>query len=165
MARAGELGVDQALSFLREVDEINLRRRARVVDLAREVLDGSLAGRRVAILGAAFKPNTDDIRDSPALDVASRVQRSGAAVTLYDPQAMDNARRDYPTLAYANSAVEAAQDADIVLVLTEWSEFRQMHPDELADVVRQKHIVDGRNALDRELWRGNGWTYRALGRV
>jgi UDPglucose 6-dehydrogenase len=165
MARAGELGVDQALSFLREVDEINLRRRARVVDLTREVLDGSLAGRRVAVLGAAFKPNTDDIRDSPALDVASRVQRAGAAVTLYDPQAMDNARRDYPTLAYATSAVDAAQDADIVLVLTEWSEFRQMHPDELAGVVRHKHIVDGRNALDRELWRGNGWTYRALGRV
>jgi UDPglucose 6-dehydrogenase len=164
MARAGELGVDQALSFLREVDEINLRRRARVVDLAREQLDGSLAGRRVAVLGAAFKPNTDDIRDSPALDVASRVQLAGAAVRVYDPEAMDNARRDYPALAYVSSAIEAAQDADIVLMLTEWAEFRQMHPSELSAVVAQRHIVDGRNSLDRDLWRAEGWTYRALGR-
>jgi UDPglucose 6-dehydrogenase len=165
MARAGELGVDQALSFLKEIDEINLRRRARMVDLARELCDGSLAGTRVAVLGAAFKPNSDDIRDSPALDVALSVQRAGAAVRVYDPHAMDNARRDYPTLAYAESAVEAARDADVVLHLTEWAQFREMHPSVLSDVVHHRRMVDGRNALDRELWRAEGWTYRALGRT
>jgi UDPglucose 6-dehydrogenase len=164
MARAGELGVDQALSFLKEIDEINLRRRARMVDLARELCGGTLAGVRVAVLGAAFKPNSDDIRDSPALDVAVGVQRGGAAVRVYDPQAMDNARLAYPTLAYAPSAVAAAQDADVVLHLTEWAEFREMHPSVLAAVVSERRIVDGRNALDRELWRAEGWTYRALGR-
>ncbi len=164
MARAGELGVDQALSFLKEIDAINLRRRARMVDLARELCDGSLAGMRVAVLGAAFKPNSDDIRDSPALDVALAVQRAGAAVRVYDPQAMDNARVDFPTLAYADSTMAAARDADVVLHLTEWMQFRQMDPAELAAVVRVPRIVDGRNALDPELWRANGWTYRALGR-
>jgi UDPglucose 6-dehydrogenase len=164
MARAGELGVDQALTFLKDVDEINQRRRARMIDLAREICDGSLAGVRVAVLGAAFKPNSDDIRDSPALDVAATVQRAGAAVRLYDPRAMENARVVYPALAYASSAIEAARDADVVLHLTEWAEFRQMHPSELSEVVRHRRIVDGRNALDRELWRSEGWTYRALGR-
>jgi UDPglucose 6-dehydrogenase len=165
MARAGELGVDQALSFLREIDAINLRRRQRMVDLARELCDGSLAGTRVAVLGAAFKPNSDDIRDSPALDVAVAVQRAGAAVRVYDPQAMDNARRDYPTLAYAPSAVAAAEHADVVLHLTEWAEFREMHPSVLSDVVHERRIVDGRNVLDRDQWRAEGWTYRALGRT
>jgi UDPglucose 6-dehydrogenase len=164
MARAGELGVDQALSFLKEIDDINLRRRARMVDLARELCGDTLAGVRVAVLGAAFKPNSDDIRDSPALDVAVGVQKAGAAVRVYDPQAMDNARLAYPTLAYAPSAVAAAQDADVVLHLTEWAEFREMHPSVLAAVVSHRRIVDGRNALDRELWRAEGWTYRALGR-
>ena len=164
MARAGELGVDQALMFLKEIDAINVRRRGRMVDLARELCDGSLAGVRVAVLGAAFKPNSDDIRDSPALEVAVAIQRAGAAVRVYDPQAMDNARRDFPTLAYSPSAVEACADADLVLHLTEWPEFRQMHPSVLAEVVKQRRIVDGRNALNRELWRAEGWTYRALGR-
>jgi UDPglucose 6-dehydrogenase len=164
MARAGELGVDQALSFLKEVDAINLRRRARTVDLTRELLDGSFAGTRVGVLGAAFKPNSDDIRDSPALDVAATCQRQGAAVRVYDPAAMENARREYPQLAYVESAVAAAQSADVVLHLTEWQEFRQMNPAVLADVVAEKRIVDGRNALDVERWRGAGWTYRALGR-
>ena len=104
MARAGELGVDQALTFLKSVDDINLRRRARMVDLAREVCGGSLAGQRVGVLGAAFKPNSDDIRDSPALDVAAEVQRAGAAVWVYDPRG-DGQRpaSHYPTLAYADS--------------------------------------------------------------
>jgi UDPglucose 6-dehydrogenase len=165
MARAGELGVDQALSFLKEVDQINLRRRARMVDLARELCGGTLAGVRVAILGAAFKPDTDDIRDSPALDVGVTVQRSGAAVRVYDPQAMDNARIAYPTLAYADSAVEACRDADVVLHLTEWAEFREMKPAVLSEVVNERRIVDGRNVLDRDLWRSEGWIYRALGRT
>ena len=164
MARAGELGVDQALSFLKEVDAINLRRRARMVEIAREEVGGSFGGMRVAVLGAAFKPNSDDIRDSPALDVASTIQRQGAAVCLYDPAAMDNARIKHPELGYRDSALEAAKGADLVLHLTEWAEFREMDPDVLAEVVAERRMVDGRNALDPERWRGAGWTYRALGR-
>ena len=164
MARAGELGVDQALSFLKEVDAINLRRRARMIDLARELVGGSFGGMRVAVLGAAFKPNSDDIRDSPALDVAASIQRQGAAVCLYDPQAMDNARVKHPELGYRDSALGAAKGADIVLHLTEWAEFRSMDPAVLGEVVADKRIVDGRNALDPAAWRGAGWTYRALGR-
>jgi UDPglucose 6-dehydrogenase len=164
MARAEELGVDQALSFLREVDAINLRRRARMVDLAREALGGSFDGTRVAILGAAFKPNSDDVRDSPALDVAAAIQSQGGAVALYDPAAMVNAARLHPEIGYRESAVEAARGADIVLHLTEWKEFRSMDPSALSEVVAHKRIVDGRNALDPVLWRNAGWTYRALGR-
>ncbi|MDX6197648.1 MAG: UDPglucose 6-dehydrogenase [Actinomycetota bacterium] len=164
MARAGELGVDQALSFLKEVDAINLRRRARMVDLAREVAGGSFGGMRVAVLGAAFKPNSDDIRDSPALDVAATIQRQGAAVTVYDPAAMENARVLHPELGYRESALDAARGADLVLHLTEWAEFREMDPAKLGEVVAGKHIVDGRNALDPVAWRAAGWTYRALGR-
>jgi UDPglucose 6-dehydrogenase len=164
MARAGELGVDQALSFLREVDAINQRRRSRMVDLAREALDDSLTGRRVGVLGAAFKPNSDDIRDSPALDVASRIALAGATVTVYDPAALDNARRDYPDLHYATSALDAVRGADVVLHLTEWREFREMDPAVLSDAVNRRFIVDGRNALDPDRWRAAGWHYRALGR-
>ena len=164
MARAGELGVDQALSFLKEVDAINLRRRARMIDLARELVGGSFGGMRVAVLGAAFKPNSDDIRDSPALDVAASIQRQGAAVCLYDPQAMGNARVKHPELGYRDSALGAAKGADIVLHLTEWAEFRSMDPAVLGEVVADKRIVDGRNALDPAAWRAAGWTYRALGR-
>ena len=164
MARAGELGVDQALTFLKNVDEINMRRRARMVDLAREVCGGNLAGQRIGVLGAAFKPNSDDIRDSPALDVALSCQRAGAAVRVYDPKAMDNARIDYPTLAYSDSALEACRDADAVLHLTEWQEFRDIGPDEIGKVVNQKNILDGRNALDPIQWRAAGWNFRALGR-
>ncbi len=164
MARAGELGVDQALSFLKEVDAINMRRRARMVDLARAELDGSFGGMRVAVLGAAFKPDSDDIRDSPALDVAAAMQRQGAAVCVYDPAAMDNARIKHPELGYRESAVDAAKGADLVLLLTEWQEFKQMDPGELAGVVNERRVLDGRNALDPARWRAAGWTYRALGR-
>jgi UDPglucose 6-dehydrogenase len=163
MARAGELGVDQALSFLREVDAINGRRRMRMVDLARE-LAGTFIDARVAVLGAAFKPNSDDIRDSPALDVANQIRLQGATVTVYDPAALPNSRVNYPELGYADSAVEAARDADVVLHLTEWREFIDMDPADLNAVVRRRHIVDGRNALDAERWRAAGWVYRALGR-
>ena len=164
MARAGELGVDQALSFLREVDSINMRRRVRMVDLAREVCNGSIVGRRVAVLGAAFKPNSDDIRDSPALSVAGQMQLQGADVVVTDPQAIDNARLKWPDLKFAETAEEAATGADVVLLATEWAEYRELDPDVLATVVRKKRILDGRNVLDPEAWRDAGWTYRALGR-
>jgi len=164
MARAGELGADQALSFLREVDAINMRRRARMVDLAREQCDGSVLGKRVVVFGAAFKPDSDDIRDSPALSVAASLQLQGAQVTVYDPKANDNARKMFPTLEYADSAQEAADRAHVVLHLTEWSEFAALDPEVLGRVVATRRIVDGRNALDLARWRGAGWTYRALGR-
>jgi len=164
MARAGELGVDQALSFLREVDSINMRRRVRMVDLAREVCGGSIVGRRIAVLGAAFKPNSDDVRDSPALSVAAQMQLQGAHVVVTDPQAIDNARARWPDLTFADTAEEAATDADVILLATEWAEYRDLDPDKLATVVHKKRILDGRNVLDPEVWRAAGWTYRALGR-
>jgi UDPglucose 6-dehydrogenase len=164
MARAGELGADQALTFLREVDNINMRRRIRMVELAREVLDGSLLGKRVAVLGAAFKPDSDDIRDSPALNVAAQLQLQGAVVLVTDPAAVDNARRTWPHLDYADSPEEAAEGADAVLVLTEWRQYRELDPVLFGKVVAQRRVLDGRNALDREAWEAAGWTYRALGR-
>ena len=164
MARAEELGAQDALAFLEEVDAINKRRRARAIDLGRELLDGDYAGKRVCVWGAAFKPNSDDIRDSPALDVAAAAQKLGAAVVVYDPEAMENAKRTHPQLAMASSAMEAARNADVLLLLTEWSEFRETDPAMLASVVAAPRIVDGRNALDPATWRAAGWTYRALGR-
>ncbi|MDV2474248.1 UDP-glucose dehydrogenase family protein [Rhodococcus zopfii] len=165
MARAGELGADQALTFLREVDNINMRRRSRMVELARDAAGGSLLGARVSVLGAAFKPDSDDVRDSPALNVAGQIQLQGAAVTVYDPQAMDNSRRLFPTLNYATSTLEACAGADVVLVLTEWKEFRELNPDVLGTVVRGKVVLDGRNCLDVDRWRTAGWQYRGLGRA
>jgi UDPglucose 6-dehydrogenase len=164
IARAGELGVDQAVSFLREVDQINLRRRARTVELGLELVDGSYVGTRVAVLGAAFKPNSDDIRDSPALDVAASIGRRGGDVVVYDPEAMENARRVHPELHYVGSLHEAVEGADLVLLLTEWEEFRTMSPAEIGTQVRRRNLVDGRNVLVPSEWRGAGWAYRALGR-
>ncbi len=164
MARAGELGVDQALTFLKEVDAINMRRRQRTVDLAREQVGGSFLGCTVGVLGAAFKPESDDIRDSPALNVAAMIQLHGAQVAVYDPKAMPNARRLFPTLTYRESAVDACRGAHVVLHLTEWQEFREMDPQVLSAVVAERRVIDGRNALDPDRWRAAGWTYRALGR-
>jgi UDPglucose 6-dehydrogenase len=165
MARAGELGADQALTFLREVDSINMRRRGHMVELAREAVGGtSFLGKRVAVLGATFKPDSDDVRDSPALNVAGQIHLQGGQVTVYDPKGMDNARRLFPTLGYADTAREAVRGADVVLHLTEWREFRELDPAELAEVVTSPIILDGRNALDPVAWREAGWTYRAMGR-
>ncbi len=162
--RAEELNVGQAVAFLREVDAINGRRRIRTVDLIAEVVGGDLRGVRVAALGAAFKPNSDDIRDAPALDVARMLHMAGALVTVYDPEAMHNARRSYPELAYADSLAEAVDGADVVALLTEWQEFREADPDFLGGLVAHRRIVDGRHALDAEEFRAKGWEFRALGR-
>ncbi|SOE13292.1 UDPglucose 6-dehydrogenase [Streptomyces sp. 2323.1] len=165
MARAGELGADQALTFLREIDSINMRRRGHMVELTREALGGGgFLGKRVAVLGATFKPDSDDVRDSPALNVAGQIHLQGGQVTVYDPKGMENARRVFPTLGYAETALEAVRGADVVLHLTEWREFRELDPAVLGDVVAERRILDGRNALDPALWRKAGWTYRALGR-
>ena len=164
MARAGELGVDQALTFLREVDAINLRRRERMVTLARVELGGSLDGRRVAVLGASFKPNSDDVRDSPALDVAVQLAAQGADVVVTDPEAIANARARQPQLSFAETVEEAAKGAELVLLLTEWKQFTELDPRELAKIVADARMLDGRNVLDPRQWREAGWTYRALGR-
>jgi UDPglucose 6-dehydrogenase len=162
-ARARELGVGEALAFLREVDAINLRRRARTADLAAELAGGNLAGAGLCVLGAAFKPGSDDVRDSPALDVAQILTGLGARVTVYDPAAMDNARRVSPDLGYAASLAEAARDAQVVLLLTEWPEFAALTPGQLDGIVAARNIVDARNVLDPAQWREAGWEYRALG--
>src|SRR6185437_6234315 len=164
IARAGELGVDQAVSFLRDVDEINLRRRARTIELGLDLLDGSYRGTQVAVLGAAFKPNSDDVRDSPALDVAAGVERRGATVLVFDPEANESARRLHPELHYAGSLDEAVLGADLIMLLTEWQQFREMDPAKIGELVANKNLVDGRNVLDPALWRQHGWHYRALGR-
>ena len=163
-ARATELGAGQAVGFLTEVDAINLRRRTKVVELARAAVGGDLAGARVAVLGAAFKPLSDDVRDSPALDVAARLRAEGAHVTVTDPAAVDNARRQHPELDYAPTAQQASAGADVVLLLTEWEEYRSIDPAALAAVVRHPRVIDARNALDAQRWAAAGWDHRGLGR-
>jgi UDPglucose 6-dehydrogenase len=163
LARAADLEADPALGFLREVDAINLRRRTRMADLACELAGGDLAGVPVCVLGAAFKPGSDDVRDSPALDVAQILHAMGAQVTVYDPAALANARRAYPELGYAATLAEAARDAHVVLLLTEWAEFAELRPDDLETLVAQRNIIDGRGVLDPAPWRAAGWNYRALG--
>ncbi|MGW3929791.1 UDP-glucose dehydrogenase family protein [Streptomyces microflavus] len=164
MARAGELGVDQALTILREVDAINNRRRERMVDLARQQLDGNLAGKRITIWGAAFKPDTDDIRDSPALAVAQKFHELGATVTVTDPQALDNARKSHPELDYLDDPIAAVQDADLLLHLTEWPQYSHIDPHRLAARAASAKVIDGRGTLNVDTWREAGWTVRALGR-
>ncbi|SDT03019.1 UDPglucose 6-dehydrogenase [Nocardioides scoriae] len=164
MARAGELGVDQALTFLREVDAINMRRRVRMVDLAREELGGSIQGRRIAVLGASFKPDSDDVRDSPALSVSAQLALQGADVVVTDPEAIANAQRKWPDLRFAADVEDTLRGAELVLVLTEWPEYVSLDPVEVAGLVRDRRVLDGRNCLDAEKWRAAGWTYRALGR-
>jgi len=164
-ARAEELGRGESVSFLREVDAINLRRRDRAVHLVVDALDGNVVGKKVAVLGAAFKPHSDDIRDSPALDVAVRLRGLGADVTVTDPQAIENARRQHPQLAYSEYRDDALRGADAVLVVTEWDEYRRhLSPEHAATLVAGKVIVDGRNCLDAAAWRADGWAYYGMGR-
>lgn len=163
MTRADELGLDDVVTFLQVVDNINIRQRSRVIDATREIC-GSLIGARVAVLGVAFKPNSDDIRDSPALDVAGQLQLQGALVSVFDPKAMDNARHLFPTLDYSLSTLDACKGADVVLILTEWEEFRQLQPEKLEAVMRKKRVIDARNCLDSQRWRAAGWSYRGFGR-
>jgi UDPglucose 6-dehydrogenase len=163
MARAGEVGASQAFTLLREVDSINMRRRLKTVEAAAELAGGSLVGVKVAVLGAAFKPNSDDVRDSPALNIAGQLQLQGAAVSVYDPKACANASKLFPTLHYANDVTGACEAAEVTLVLTEWEEFRRLVPSDLSSVVRCRRIIDGRNCLDKESWKEAGWNYRGIG--
>lgn len=164
MARAGELGADQALTFLREVDAINMRRRTRVVELTRELCDGTLLGKRITVLGAAFKPESDDVRDSPALSIAAQLQLQGAVVTVTDPKALANAAKRFPELQYEPDTENAVRGADALLLLTEWQQYRDLDAYELTGLVSSSRVLDGRNALDAAKWRAAGWTYRGLGR-
>jgi UDPglucose 6-dehydrogenase len=164
-ARAEELGRGEAVGFLREVDAINLRRRERAVQLVIDALGGRVFGRRVAVLGAAFKPFSDDIRDSPALDVAVRLRGLGADVVVTDPAALENARRAHPQLEYAAERDEALRDAEAVIVVTEWDVYRrEMDPALAGSLVRGRVIVDGRNCLDAAAWRAAGWRYYGMGK-
>lgn len=164
LARAEELQVGEAVSFLHQVDQINHRQRRRTVDLARQLLGGEFAGRRVAVLGATFKPDSDDVRDSPALAVAAEIAAQGADVRVHDPEGIDNARAALPGPSYSTDVMEACRDADLVLHLTEWRQYRALDPVKLSQVVRAPRMIDARNALDPALWREAGWHVRALGR-
>ncbi|MEU4795148.1 UDP-glucose/GDP-mannose dehydrogenase family protein [Streptomyces sp. NPDC023327] len=163
VARAEELGVGRSLAILREVDAINDRRRERTVELARRQLDGDLGGKRITVWGAAFKPGTDDIRDSPALAVAQKLHELGAEVTVSDPKALDNARKTCPELDFVADPVIAVQDADLLLHLTEWPQFSLVDPRRLAAGVSVPNVIDGRGTLDPVAWREAGWNFRALG--
>lgn len=163
-ARAEELGRGDALAFLKEVDAINLRQRQRVVDLAVDTLGGSVHHKKIAVLGTTFKPDSDDVRDSPALDVAVLLKGLGADVVATDPEGVENARARHPQLDYTTSTREALHDADLVVLVTEWREYRALDPDATAKLVAGRRIIDGRNVLDPVAWRAAGWDYRGLGR-
>ncbi len=165
MARAEELGAKQALEFLREIDAINLRARQRVIDVVRGELSEDLTKYKIAVLGATFKPDSDDVRDSPALDIAAQLQAAGAIVVVHDPQGIEPARKRFPNLQYQEVVTDALKDADLILHLTEWKEYRQIDPAAIASLVKSKIIIDGRNMLDRTMWRNAGWKFHALGRT
>ena len=165
MARAEELGAKQAVEFLKEIDAINLRARQRIIELVRKDLSENLQGKKVAILGAAFKPDSDDVRDSPALDIAAQIQAAGAVVIVHDPKAIANAQKRFPALQFAEDINSTLKDAEIVLHLTEWKIYREINPAEVKSLVKSAIMIDGRNALDRELWQSAGWKFRALGRT
>jgi UDPglucose 6-dehydrogenase len=163
-ARAAELGVEQSVRFLAEVDDINVRRRGHTVETVTQMLGGTVVGRQVAVLGAAFKPDSDDVRDSPALDIAARLHSIGAEVAVYDPKANANAAKRYPRLDYVDSLEAAVTGAEVVVLLTEWPEFKAMTPEQLDPLVAVPQILDGRNVLDPDRWTAAGFCYRALGR-
>ena len=165
MARAEELGAKQAVEFLKEIDAINLRARQRIIELVRKDLSNDLSGKKIAVLGAAFKPDSDDVRDSPALDISAQIQAAGAIVTVHDPKAITNAQKRFPGLNYAQEINETLKDAELVLHLTEWKIYREINPAQIKSLVKSAIIIDGRNALDREAWRAAGWKFRALGRT
>jgi UDPglucose 6-dehydrogenase len=165
MARAEELGAKQALEFLREIDAINLRARQRVIDIVRNVLSEDLTQYKIAVLGATFKPDSDDVRDSPALDISVQLHAAGAEVVIHDPQGIEPARKRFPNLKYSEVIEDAIKDADLILHLTEWKEYRQIDPAEISSLVKGKVIIDGRNMLDRTMWRSAGWKFHALGRT
>ena len=164
MARSEELGARQSLEFLREIDSINQRARQRMIDLVRIDIGQDLKGKKISVLGAAFKPDSDDVRDSPALDIAVQLAAVGADVNIHDPKAIEAARRRFPQLTYSTSIDDCVSGSDVLLHLTEWKIYREIDPVTTKSKVRQAIVIDGRNALDRERWISAGWKFRALGR-
>ena len=164
MARSEELGARQSLEFLREIDSINQRARQRMIDLVRIDIGQDLKGKKISVLGAAFKPDSDDVRDSPALDIAVQLAAAGADVNVHDPKAIEAARRRFPQLTYSTSIDDCLSGSDVLLHLTEWKIYREIDPVTTKSKVRQAIVIDGRNALDRERWISAGWKFRALGR-
>ena len=165
MARSEELGAQQALEFLREIDSINMRARQRMIDLVRKDLSEDLSGKKVAVLGAAFKPDSDDVRDSPALDIAVQIHAAGANVVVHDPKATQPASKRFPALTFTEDIEECLRDAEIVLHLTEWKIYRELDPAAMKKLVKNPILIDGRNMLDRSEWQKAGWHVRALGRA
>ncbi|WP_375423905.1 UDP-glucose dehydrogenase family protein [uncultured Friedmanniella sp.] len=163
-ARAEELGRGESIAFLKEVDKINLRRRERMVEMVVESLGGTVYQKKVTVLGLAFKPESDDVRDSPALDVAVRLNGLGAHVVATDPAAIPNSIRLHPQLGFATDTRDALRGADAVVLVTEWAQYRSLDPVEVGQLVRDRLILDGRNVLDPQTWRQAGWTYRGMGR-
>ena len=164
-ARAEELGVGASVAFLKEVDAINLRRRDRIVALVLDALGERRHDARVAVLGLAFKPHSDDVRDSPALDVAVRLNGLGVQVVGTDPAAIETARALHPQLSYARDTEEAIRGAEVVVLVTEWPEYRELDPVEARELAAARPtVIDGRNVLDPAAWRSAGWTYRGMGR-
>jgi UDPglucose 6-dehydrogenase len=163
-ARAGELGASDALRFLHEVDKINVRRREKAVSVAAALVGGDFLGKNIAVLGAAFKPNSDDVRDSPALNVAASMHLRGADVRVHDPKAIPNAKARFPTLTYSDSIEDACRNVDLVVLATEWDEYCSIDPVSLRSIVRVSRLLDTRNAIDREYWSSAGWQVYALGR-
>jgi len=165
MHRSSELGANRAAALLQQVDEINMGQRERVIDMALEACGGSVLNKRIGVLGAAFKPLTDDVRDSPALNVAAALHLRGAQVTVYDPEAGDTARRAFPTLGYGTSVDEAVEECDVLLVLTEWKQFVEADPQRLAGLTRTPRVIDARGKLSADRWRAAGWEFTGLGRL
>ena len=165
MARSEELGARQSLEFLREIDSINLRARQRMIDLVRQDLGEDLKSKKIAVLGAAFKPDSDDVRDSPALDIAVQISEAGANVVVHDPKAIANAKKRFPALGFEADIEKCVADADVILHLTEWKIYRELDPIKLKSLVAHPIIIDGRNALDSDSWIKAGWKFRALGRA
>jgi UDPglucose 6-dehydrogenase len=164
MARSEELGAQQSLEFLREIDSINLRARQRMIDLVRADVSQDLKGKKIAVLGAAFKPDSDDVRDSPALDIAAQIHAAGAEVWVHDPKAIEPAKNRFPSLNFHEDIEHCVAQSDAILHLTEWKMYRELDPVTLKSKVKNPTIIDGRNALDRDLWTKAGWKFRALGR-
>ncbi|MCA1222023.1 UDP-glucose dehydrogenase family protein [Streptomyces sp. 8L] len=163
IARAEEIDAAEAVGILRETDAVNARRRRRVVDIAREELGTDLRGKRITVWGAAFKPGTDDIRDSPALAVAQTLHELGATVTVTDPMAVDNARKLHPELDYTEDPIAAVDGADLLLHLTEWPAFAGIDPVLGGGRAGSRQVIDARGTLDAGLWREAGWVCRSLG--
>lgn len=154
---------DYEFKTLESLIEVNARQRTIVVDKARKAL-GGLESKTVTLLGLSFKPDTDDIREAPAIHIARALTSEGAAVKAYDPAAMDEARKQLPDLDYCVDPYAACEGSDMVMIITEWNEFRDLDMERVKSVMRTPHLFDTRNIYDPERVRGFGFTYLSTGR-